>query len=259
MEKESLGEEILAELEVWKRSTEKLEGLLERWRLEVQRNVKDGMKRGGKEDMERHVAAARLEKKSERKEGRRWEEDDGDFLERKREEEGPLTRSGAFDTEWWCGVRRGEGGGIKERDDGSKGRGGRSERMKERRPDERERTWRNNERKEKENVEEVVMALDIKGVGVGGYGEALRRAGHRKLVERLVKPEAGREKTASGSLKQEEQELVERKEEGGKECRLVKVEAKDGGGKVKGKMDGMDERRFGSSKMVGRVKVGGKV
>lgn len=71
MEKESLGEEILAELEVWKRSTEKLEGLLERWRLEVQRNVKDGMKRGGKEDMERHVAAARLEKESERKEGRR--------------------------------------------------------------------------------------------------------------------------------------------------------------------------------------------
>lgn len=88
--------------------------------------------------------------------------------------------------------------------------------MKERRPDERERTWGNNERKEKENVEEVVMALDIKGVGVGSYGKALRRAGHRKLVERLVKPEAGREKTASGSLKQEEQELVERKEEGGK-------------------------------------------
>lgn len=256
MEKESLGEEILAELEVWKRSTEKLECLLERWRLEVQRNVKDGMKRGGKEDMERHVAAARLEKESERKEGRRWEENDGDFLEMKREEEGPLTRSGALGGEWWCGVRREEEGGIKERDDGLKER--RSERMKERRPDERERTWGNNERKEKENVEEVVMALDIKGIGVGGYGEALRRAGHRKLVERLVKPEAGREKTASGSLKQEEQELVERKKEGGKECRLVKVEAKDKGGKVKGKMDGMDEKRFGSGKMVRRMKVGGR-
>lgn len=38
----------------------------------------------------------------------------------------------------------------------------------------------------------------------------------------------------------------------------MKVEAKNGGGKVKGKMDGMDERRFGSSKVVGRVKVGGK-
>lgn len=211
-----LGEEILAELEVWKRSTEKLEGLMERWRLEVQRNVKDGMKREGKKDMERHMTVARMEKESERKERRRWEKNDGDFLERKREEEGPLTRSDALGGEWWCRVRRGEGGGIKKRDDDSEGRGGRSERIKERRPDERERTWGNNERKEKENVEEVVMALDIRGVGVGGYGEALRRAGNRKLVERLVKPEAGRKKTASGSLKQEEQELVERKKEGGK-------------------------------------------
>lgn len=38
----------------------------------------------------------------------------------------------------------------------------------------------------------------------------------------------------------------------------MKVEAKNGGGKVKEKMDGMDERRFGSGKVVGRVKVGGE-
>lgn len=35
MEKESLGEEILAELEVWRRSTERVEGLIEKWNLEV--------------------------------------------------------------------------------------------------------------------------------------------------------------------------------------------------------------------------------
>lgn len=41
--------------------------------------------------------------------------------------------------------------------------------------------------------------------------------------------ETKREKTAPGRVKQEEQESVERKEEGGKVCKLEKVEIKEGG------------------------------
>lgn len=46
------------------------------------------------------------------------------------------------------------------------------------------------------------------------------------MVARL---ETKREKTASGRAKQEEQQLVERKEERGKVCKLEKVEIKEGG------------------------------
>lgn len=41
--------------------------------------------------------------------------------------------------------------------------------------------------------------------------------------------ETKREKTAPGRAKQKEQESVERKEEGGKVCKLEKVEIKEGG------------------------------
>lgn len=59
MEGGSLGKEILVELEVWRRSTVRLVGMMERWKLEVQRSMKVMMEENGKEGSKRHEIAVK--------------------------------------------------------------------------------------------------------------------------------------------------------------------------------------------------------
>lgn len=59
MEGGSLGKEILVELEVWRRSTVRLVGMMERWKLEVQRSMKVMMEENGKKRSKRHEIAVK--------------------------------------------------------------------------------------------------------------------------------------------------------------------------------------------------------
>lgn len=59
MEGGLLGKEILVELEVWRRSIMRLVGMMERWKLEVQRSMKVMMEENGKEESKRHEIAVK--------------------------------------------------------------------------------------------------------------------------------------------------------------------------------------------------------
>lgn len=67
MDKESVGEEILEELEVWRRSTRRLEVLMEKWKVEVQERMKDRKVEGGKTVMAGQMAVERRTGQSEGK------------------------------------------------------------------------------------------------------------------------------------------------------------------------------------------------
>lgn len=103
----------------------------------MQKTLKDGKEKDGKEVMERHEVAEKQGAEGERKEGRKMEEKDSGGLERKREEENSLMESGVLGEELWSGVRRGERGGCKERAKSLEERRQRIRRIKDRRGEER--------------------------------------------------------------------------------------------------------------------------
>lgn len=101
--------------------------------MEVQKTLKDGKEKDGKEVMERHEIAERQGRKVKGRRGKngrerqRWSE----------KEENSLMESGVLGEELWSGVRRGEIGGCKERAEGLEERRQRIRRIKERRGEER--------------------------------------------------------------------------------------------------------------------------
>lgn len=67
MDKESVGEEILEKLEMWRRSTRRLEVLMEKWKVEVQERMKNRKVEGGKTVMAGQMAVERRTGESEGK------------------------------------------------------------------------------------------------------------------------------------------------------------------------------------------------
>lgn len=92
----------------------------------------------------------------------------------------------------------------------------------------------------------------------GGYGDAIRRVGQKKLVDRLeaARLETKRERSASGEAKKEEQESVEKKKEEGKMYGLGKREVKEWEEKAKERKDSEEEGRVGKDEVVEQVKEG---
>lgn len=75
-----------------------------------------------------------------------------------------------------------------------------------------------NEEKGKERVKGTGVAMVKGGLREGDYGNAMRRMGQKRLVERLetARLEKKRERSAAREPKKEEQESMEKKKERGK-------------------------------------------
>lgn len=78
--------------------------------------------------------------------------------------------------------------------------------------------------KERTRSKEVVQEIGVESVG--RYRRVMKRKGMKKLLERLTeaRKESRKERTAMGSVTQEEEEQEGRKEERGIMCSLVKEE-----------------------------------
>lgn len=105
-----------------------------------------------------------------------------------------------------------------KRSESLEGRGEGVRSIKERSDEVREGNRENNEEKGEERVKGTGVAMVKGGLREGGYGNAMRRMGQKRLVERLetARLENKRERLAAREPKKEEQESMEKKKERGK-------------------------------------------